>query len=62
VALLFFNLGVEAGQVLFIAAVLVLVAGAKRVRIAWPRWAELVPPYAIGSVAIFWVVQRIAAF
>jgi hydrogenase/urease accessory protein HupE len=62
VALLFFNLGVEAGQVLFIAAVLVLVAGAKRVRIAWPRWAELVPPYAIGSVAMFWVVQRIAAF
>jgi hypothetical protein len=27
-----------------------------------PGWAELVPPYAIGSVAMFWVLQRIAAF
>jgi hypothetical protein len=27
-----------------------------------PRWAELVPPYAIGSVAMFWVIQRVAAF
>ncbi len=62
VALLFFNLGVEAGQLLFIAAVLALVAGARRIRVAWPRWAELVPPYAIGSVAMFWVIQRVAAF
>ena len=62
VALLFFNLGVEAGQLLFIAAVLALVAAARRVRMAWPRWAGLVPPYAIGSVAMFWVIQRVAAF
>ena len=62
VALLFFNLGVEAGQLLFIAAVLALVAGARRVRVAWPRWAELVPPYAIGSVAMVWVIQRVIAF
>ena len=27
-----------------------------------PRWVELVPPYAIGSIAMFWVIQRIAAF
>jgi hypothetical protein len=27
-----------------------------------PGCAELVPPYAIGSVAMFWVLQRIAAF
>ena len=62
VALLFFNLGVEAGQLLFVAAVLALVACARRIRVAWPRWAELVPPYAIGSVAMFWVIQRVAAF
>ena len=24
------------------------------------RWAELIPRYAIGSVAMFWVVQRVA--
>ena len=62
VALLFFNLGVEAGQLLFIAAVLALVAGARRIPMAWPRWAGLVPPYAIGSLAMFWVIQRFAAF
>ena len=28
----------------------------------WPRWAEAVPAYAIGAVATFWVIQRIAAF
>jgi hydrogenase/urease accessory protein HupE len=62
VALLFFNLGVEAGQLLFIAAVLTLIAGARRIRTAWPRWVELAPPYAIGSVAMFWVIQRVVAF
>ena len=62
VALLFFNLGVEAGQLLFVAAVLTIVAGACRVPMAWPRWAELAPPYAIGSLAMFWVIQRVAVF
>lgn len=61
-ALLFFNLGVEAGQLLFVVVVLALVAAARRTRIARPRWAELAPPYAIGSVAMFWVIQRVAAF
>ncbi|WP_262265767.1 HupE/UreJ family protein [Microvirga yunnanensis] len=60
VALLFFNLGVEAGQLLFIAGMLALITVAKRVRAAWPAWAELVPPYAIGSMAMFWVIQRVA--
>jgi hydrogenase/urease accessory protein HupE len=61
-ALLFFNIGVEIGQLLFIAAVLSLIAASRRVRIALPRWAELLPAYAIGSVAMFWVVQRISSF
>ena len=62
VALLFFNLGVEAGQLLFIAGVLALVTAVKRIRVAWPPWAEMMPPYAIGTVAMFWVIQRVAAF
>ena len=61
-ALLFFSLGVEAGHFLFIGAVLSLVALARRVKVPEPQWAELVPSYAIGSVAMFWVIQRIAAF
>jgi len=62
VALLFFNLGVEIGQLLFIATMLCLFALVRRIRIAWPRWARLAAPYAIGSVAMFWVIERVAAF
>lgn len=61
-ALLFFNIGVEAGQLLFIVFVLGIIGMLYRIRIAFPRWVQLVPPYAIGSVAMFWVIQRIAAF
>ncbi len=61
-ALLFFNLGVEAGQLAFLAAVLAVVAAARRLFDTAPRWAELAPAYAIGITATFWVIQRAAAF
>lgn len=61
-ALLFFNLGVEAGQLLFIAAVLVALALVNRTRVKWPAWSEAVPPYVIGSMAMFWVIQRVSSF
>ena len=62
-ALLFFNVGVEVGQLLFIAAVLALIVLMRRVRVPFPRWVgECMPPYAIGTVAMFWVIQRIVAF
>jgi hydrogenase/urease accessory protein HupE len=59
-ALLFFNLGVEAGQLVFIAAVLALwfLLG----RFAWSAWAWRVPVYLIGSLAAFWTIERIAGF
>jgi hypothetical protein len=60
-ALLFFNIGVEAGQLLFVAVVLGFMASIRRIGNALPRWLELVPPYVIGSVAMFWVLQRAAA-
>jgi hypothetical protein len=31
-------------------------------RIRWPGWAWRVPVYAIGSLAAFWTIQRLAAF
>jgi hydrogenase/urease accessory protein HupE len=61
-ALLFFSLGVESGHFLFIGLVMSLIALARRVRISFPRWTELVPPYAIGTIAMFWVIQRITSF
>ena len=63
-ALLFFNVGVEAGQLLFIASVLAIAAAAMRVKrgLEFPGWSLRVPAYAIGTLAAFWVIQRIAAF
>jgi hypothetical protein len=65
-ALLFFNAGVEIGQLLFIAGVFALVALARRIPrpmdLTPPEWARAVPPYVIGSLAAFWTFQRLAAF
>jgi len=61
-ALLFFSVGVEAGHFLFIGAVLALVAAGRRMSLPAPPWVQPALPYAIGSVAMFWVIQRVAAF
>jgi hydrogenase/urease accessory protein HupE len=66
IALLFFNVGVEVGQLLFITLVLAAIALARqmsrRIDLPRPAWAWAVPPYAIGGIAAYWVIQRIAAF
>jgi hypothetical protein len=65
-ALLFFNVGVEIGQLLFVAAVLTVIAvgrrAAQRLRLLQPDWLWRVAPYAIGGLASFWLVERVAAF
>jgi len=62
VALFMFNVGVEIGQLIFVTAM--LGAEALLSRIPWraPPWARLLPAYAIGTVAMFWVVERVSAF
>jgi hydrogenase/urease accessory protein HupE len=60
-ALAFFNLGVEVGQLLFISIVLLLISGIRKVKFTRPRWQPYLAPYAIGSVAAFWVIERIWA-
>jgi hypothetical protein len=61
-ALLMFNVGVETGQLLFVAVVLVLPALLKRLPLTVPESAWRVPPYAIGSLAVFWTIQRVMSF
>lgn len=65
-ALLFFNVGVEVGQLLFVAAVLAILWMIRRLtrRITIPQvtWVSALPAYAIGSLAVFWVFERSAAF
>jgi len=61
-ALLFFNLGVELGQLAFVAAILALLALLRRIPLLAPSWSWRVAPYAIGTVAMFWTTERIVAF
>jgi hydrogenase/urease accessory protein HupE len=58
-ALLLFNVGVEIGQLLFIGAVLLLTAVGRHVVQALPRWSHAVTPYAIGTLAAFWLFERL---
>lgn len=55
-ALLAFNLGVEAGQLLFVGATLLAVAAMRRLSVFQP--ARLIATYCIGSIATFWVIER----
>jgi hypothetical protein len=61
-ALLMFNVGVETGQLLFIAVVLSLIALLKRLPMKAPEGAWRTAPYTIGSLAAFWTVQRVMSF
>ncbi len=61
-ALLFFNVGVEVGQLMFVAGALVVIWMVHKLKFRWPVWAEQVPAYAIGSLAAFWFIQRTMSF
>jgi hydrogenase/urease accessory protein HupE len=62
-ALLFFNIGVELGQLAFVLAVVALMEGFKRFGSQnYPRWLGWVPTYGIGTMASFWCIQRVVAF
>ena len=63
-ALLFFNVGVELGQLLFIAAVLaatrlLFLLAASRLDM---RCAMIVPAYFIGGIASYWAIERVFGF
>ena len=58
---MFFNVGVEIGRLVFVAAVLVLAAAFRRLRLNAPVWAQVAPVYAIGVIATYWFLQRVVA-
>ena len=60
-ALAFFNIGVELGQIAFVIAVLGVIYALRRL-FEWPIWAKRLPAYAIGGVAAFWVIDRFLGF
>ena len=71
IALLFFNLGVEMGQLIFVAAILTVGelfrrAIAFRLEAVQVRRAvdrlDVTAAYAIGAVAAYWLIERTFAF
>jgi hypothetical protein len=62
-ALFLFNVGVEIGQLTFIAAALGAIWLVRQVRLKLPvdstAFARVAPAYVIGSFAAFWLIQRI---
>jgi len=63
-ALFGFNVGVELGQLMFIGAVLAALAALKRLPLPRPLAQHAMPAaaYAIGSLATFWLLERVAGF
>ena len=51
-------MGVELGQLAFVFLVLALMRAFRSLKIRWPRWAELAPGYAVGSLGALWFIER----
>ncbi|SPJ28253.1 HupE/UreJ family protein [Falsiruegeria mediterranea] len=60
VALLFFNVGVEIGQLLFVGVVLTLTWLLSQLALSswWTKVVQGVVVYAIGTVAAYWLIER----
>ncbi|HTB62807.1 MAG TPA: HupE/UreJ family protein [Opitutales bacterium] len=59
-ALLSFNIGVEAGQLFFVAVILLLERSFKVLVMQWPRWAQALPGYTVGGLGAYWTIQRVS--
>lgn len=59
-ALVSFNVGVELGQLGFIALTLALERSFRVLEFCWPSWAQAVPGYTVGTLGAFWTIQRVA--
>jgi hypothetical protein len=60
-ALLSFNIGVEVGQLGFVALVLLLEKSFKALEVRWPRAVEMLPAYSVGGLGAFWTLDRVIA-
>ena len=58
-ALFAFNIGIELGQLAFVVAVLMMMMIIRRLPLVTPAWGQAVPAYFIGSMAVFWILERV---
>jgi len=61
-ALLLFNIGVELGQIAFIGICILIAAVGRPIIKRAPEQSHILAPYLIGSVAMFWVIERVMTF
>jgi hydrogenase/urease accessory protein HupE len=57
-ALATFNVGVELGQLAFVAVILLSHWATRTLEFRWPRWAALGPAYTVGVLGAYWTIQR----
>jgi hypothetical protein len=58
-ALLTFNIGVEVGQLIFVAAMVTAYGVARRLAASLPRRMEPALGYALGAMAMVWLIDRL---
>ncbi len=66
---MFFNLGVEIVQLLFVATIVILakliasyLSQMEVSKFDYPAWGQRAVAYVIGPVAFYWVIERTTAF
>jgi hypothetical protein len=57
-ALLAFNIGVELGQLGFVAVALLLAGSFRVLGLRWPVWILRAPGYVVGTCGAYWTIQR----
>jgi hydrogenase/urease accessory protein HupE len=57
-ALLSFNIGVELGQLGFVAVALLLAGSLRVLEMHWPVWVSRAPGYVVGTCGAYWTIQR----
>ena len=60
-ALAFFNMGVELGQIIFVTFILLMIGLFKKTNLNFKKTQKVIP-YAIGSIASFWMLERVIGF
>jgi len=59
ITLFLFNVGVELGQLIFVTAALAVIWLLKKWGPGFPGWTRFIAPYFIGSLASFWLIERV---
>jgi hypothetical protein len=60
-ALFLFNVGVELGQLALYFVMVLLWLAIDKIHTTGKPWQKYIPPYFIGTMAAFWMIERMFA-